>query len=156
MRDVLAETYFGKSIHSTMTLMEAINLLRKHDMLNIGELAERAISVKSNVRLCAKNTPDIDLVSGKQIKHATVTKSVSSDYYKAYISIKNTTAPLLCVITNPYENRQYFLHIPPEAYRYRDGNTIAISFGRDGRSSGTSIWWNYEVSSFNKLCELAK
>ena len=156
MQDVLAETYFGKTIDVKMTLMEAINLLRKHDMLNIGELAERAISVKSNVQMCAKNTPDIDLVSGKQIKHATVKKPASSDYYLAYISIRNTTAPLLCVITNPIANKQYFLYIPPEAYRYRDGNTISISFGRDGKSGGASIWWNYEVSSFNKLCELAK
>jgi hypothetical protein len=154
MRDVLAETYFGADVDNKMTLMEAINLLRRHDLLNIGELAERAISVQSGIDMCGKNTPNIDLVTGKQIKHATVKMPASSDYYLAYISI-NTTAPILCVITNPVINEQYFLHIPYKAFRHLSGNCISISFGKDGHP-GSSIWWHYEVDSFDELCELAK
>ena len=37
MRDVLAEAYFGPDVDTKMSLMEAINLLRRHDLLNIGE-----------------------------------------------------------------------------------------------------------------------
>ena len=154
MRDILAERYFGADVDNKMTLMEAINLLRRHDLLNIGELAERAISVQSGIDMCGKNTPNIDLVTGKQIKHATVKMPASSDRYLAYISI-NTTAPILCVITNPVLNEQYFLHIPYKAFRHLSGNCISISFGKDGHP-GSSIWWHYEVDSFDELCELAK
>jgi hypothetical protein len=155
MRDILAETYFGPDINATMTLMEAINLLRNHDLLNIGELAERAISKKSGIDMCDKNTPNIDLVTGKQIKHSTVKKSASSSYYKAYITI-NTNAPILSVITNPVTGKQYFLYIPYQAFSHLSGSCIAIGFGEDGRRPADSYWWNYQVESFEKLCEMAK
>jgi hypothetical protein len=154
MDNALTKTIFGNKLNSQMTLKEAINLLTSHDLINIGELAELAISKKSGVELCTKNTPDIDLVSGKQIKHAMVRRAASSDYYKAWISI-NTTAPILCVITNPVLKEQYYLHIPYEAFKHLDGNSINISFGKDGHS-GSSQWWNYQVDSFETLCELAK
>jgi hypothetical protein len=155
MKDILAETYFGLDVYNKMTLMEAINLLRRHDLLNIGELAERAISVQSGVDMCDKNTPNIDLVTGKQIKHATVKKGANSKYYKAYISI-NTDAPILCVITNPVVGEQYFLHIPYSAFSHLTGSCISIYFGTDGKTIAASHWWNYEVDSFEELCELAK
>ena len=155
MKDVLAETYFGPEINTQMSLMDAINLLRKHDLLNIGELAERAISVQSGVGLCDKNTPNIDTVTGKQIKHAQVKRPASSDYYIAYISIK-TTAPILCVITNPISGLQYFLHIPYNAFSHLSGSCISILFGKDGRTPSDSHWWRFRVRSFEDLCELAK
>ena len=154
MRDILAETYFGADVNNKMTLMEAINLLRSHDLLNSGELAERAISVRSGIDMCRKNTPNIDLVTGKQIKHATVKKAGTRLFYRASISI-NTTAPILCVITNPFDGEQYFLHIPYSAHRYLTGNCITIPFGKDGQG-GASRWWAYQVDSFQELCDLAK
>jgi hypothetical protein len=154
MSNVLYETIFDKQLKASMPLAKAIELLDSLNLINIGELAELAISKHSGVDLCTKNTPEIDLVSGKQIKHATVRKPASSDYYLAYISI-NTTSPILCVITNPILNEQYFLHIPYRAFRHLNGNTINISFGRDG-TPRASQWWEYEVESFEKLCELAK
>ena len=78
-----------------------------------------------------------------------------------YITIKhtfisiNTTAPILCVIYNPVLDEQYFFHIPYSAFRHLNGNCISISFGKDGHP-GSSIWWHYEVESFEELCELAK
>ncbi len=154
MRDVLAEAYFGVDVDNKMTLMEAIVLLRKHDLINHGELAERAISVQSGVQMCDKNTPNIDLVTGKQVKSANVKRSVSSEHYKAHISI-NTTAPMLCVVTNLVEEKQYFLHIPPSAHRHLSANAISIPFGKDGLG-GASQWWEYQVDSFEDLCKLAK
>lgn len=137
-----------------MTLENAINLLLSKNLINVGELAEQAISKKSGVAMCGKNTANIDLVSGVQIKYSTVKKPASSERYLAFISI-NTTAPILCVINNPVLNKQYFLHIPYRAFRHLSGNCINISFGKDGHP-GSSQWWHYEVESFEKLCELAK
>lgn len=156
MKDILAEAYFGDDVNNKMTLMEAIVLLRRHDLINHGELAERAISVQSGVDKCDKNTRNIDLVSGVQIKSAQVTKAVTSDYYKAHFSL-NSTAPILCVITNMIEGRQHFLHIPANARKHLSGNATNISFGTSGLyEDSTSQWWHYEVDSFEDLCELAK
>lgn len=154
MNNALTKTIFGNKLNSQMTLNEAINLLTSYDLIKIGELAELAISKKSGVPMCVKNTANIDLVSGKQIKHATVKKPASSKYYSAYISI-NTTAPILCVVSNPVLNEQYFLHIPYNAFRHLSGSCINIPFGQDG-NPGKSQWWNYQVKSFETLCELAK
>lgn len=154
MNNALTQTIFGNKLHTHMSLLDAISLLGSKNLINVGELAEQAISKKSGVAMCSKNTANIDLVSGVQIKYATVKMSASSDYYRAYISI-NTTAPILCVINNPVINEQYFLHIPYRAFRHLSGNCINISFGTDGQPS-SSIWWQYEVDSFEELCELAK
>lgn len=154
MKCVLAETVFGSRLDKPTTLRDAIELLREEGLLHIGELAERAISKRSGVALCAPMTPNIDTVSGKQIKHATVKKSASSDYYTAYIT-RNTDAPILCVITNPVLKTQYFLHIPYKAHSHLTGSCFNISFGRNGNPS-PSKWWKYQVPDFDALCELAK
>ena len=154
MSNVLTQTLFGNNLQNTMTLENAISFLLSKNLINVGELAEQAISKKSGVAMCSKNTANIDLVSGVQIKYSTVKMPASSDRYLAYITI-NTTAPILCVITNPVLKEQYFLHIPYRAFRHLSGNCINISFGRDGHP-GSSQWWNYQVDTFEDLCEFAK
>ena len=154
MNNALTQTLFGNKLLTTMSLESAINLLLSKNLINVGELAEQAISKKSGVAMCGKNTANIDLVSGVQVKSATVTMPASSNRYLAYISI-NTTAPILCVITNPVLDEQYFLHIPYRAFKHLSGNCINISFGKDGHPR-SSQWWHYQVDSFEELCELAK
>jgi len=154
MKNALTQTLFGNKLLSTMTLEDAFNLLLSKNLINVGELAEQAISKKSGVAMCGRNTANIDLVSGVQVKYSTVKKPASSDRYLAYISI-NTTAPILCVINNFVINRQYYLYIPYRAFGHLSGNCINISFGTDGYP-GLSQWWNYEVDTFEELCELAK
>lgn len=139
-----------------MPLSEAIELLKSMNLINIGELAELAISKKSGVKTCDRNTPEIDLVSGKQIKHAT-TNPVKNrpNQRKAFISIAGTSAPILAVVTETITSRQYFLYIPFRAYSHLTGNTISVIFDKNG-NPGNSQWWRYQVESFEKLCELAK
>lgn len=151
---VLQTTVFGSQLNQQMTLKQAIELLQAENLINMGELAERAISKQSGVDLCTPMTPNIDTVTGKQIKYATVKKGAKSRYYKAYIT-RNTTAPILCVITNPIKQEQYFLHIPYSAHKHHSGSCLAISFGTDGTPSRSWLW-EHEVDSFDELCELAK
>ena len=152
---VLLETVYGATLKKRMTLAQAVELLRENNLVNNGQLTELAISKRSGVSLCKPMTANIDTVTGKQIKYATVTKGENSKYYKAYIS-RNTTAPILCVITNPAENgKQYFLNIPYSAHSHLSGACLAISFGTKGTES-VSYLWNYQVSSFDLLCEQAK
>lgn len=156
MKDILLETVFESDLKKMMTLEDAIILLKSMNLINVGELAEQAISKKSGVDMCDRNTPEIDLISGKQIKHAT-TNPVRNrpNLRKAYISIAGTTAPILAVITETITNEQYFLYIPFSAYSHLTGNTIALGFDKDGEP-GRSQWWNYQVDSFEELCALAK
>lgn len=152
---VLENTMYQDLLSKQMTFKEALNIIRADSLLNIGELAERAISIKSGVKLCIRNTPNIDTVTGKQIKHVTVKKPDSGKYYLAYITVR-TDAPILCVITNEVSNKQYFLYIPFEAHAHLSGSCINISFGKDGMTPGKSQWWEYQVKDFKTLCNLAK
>jgi hypothetical protein len=153
--DVLFEAIFGKELQTAMTLERAIRVLNEHNLIDIGELAELAISKKSGVALCGKNAPEVDLVTGKQIKHARTNPHSNSGRLLAHVSIKGTTAPILAVVTERKRNKQYFFHIPYRARAHLTGNAIAIPFDDMGYP-GSSQWWSYEVESFEKLCELAK
>lgn len=155
MNNVLFESIFGETLKSPMTLEKAIQVLSSHNLINIGELAELAISKKSGVELCEKNTPEVDLVSGVQIKHAQTNPHSNSGRLLAHVSIKGTTAPILAVVTERKTNKQYFFHIPYSARAHLTGNAISITFDNYG-FPGSGQWWAYEVESFEKLCELAK
>ena len=155
MSNILVETVYELRLKETMTLEQAFDMLFKDDLINTGKLTELAVSKRSGVAMCTPCTPNIDLVSGKQIKYATVTRPESSDYYGATVS-RNTTADILLVITNPVENyKQYFLYIPYSEHFHLSGNTITVPFGRHG-TSGQSKWWHFQIDSFDKLCEMAK
>jgi hypothetical protein len=154
MNCVLRETLWGNKLNQNMTLNQALDLLQEQGFLNMGEITEHAISKKSGVDLCEPMTPNVDTMTGKQIKFATVKRSARSNYYKAYIS-RNTTAPILCVINNPVLNTQYFLHIPYRAHAYLDGSCICVFFGSDGTQE-ESPWLKHKVGSWEALCELAK
>jgi hypothetical protein len=153
--NVLFEAIYGHHLNDKMTLEKAINLLSSQNLINIGELAELAISKKSGVALCDKNTPEVDLVTGVQIKHAQTNPHSNSGRLLAHVSIKGTTAPILAIVTERKRNKQYFFRIPYEARAHLVGNTIAIPFD-DWGYPGSSQWWAYQVDSFDELCELAK
>lgn len=153
--NVLFEAIFGDVLQTPMTLAKAIDVLSKHDLINIGELAELAISKKSGVELCVKNTPEVDLVSGVQIKHAQTNPHSASGRLLAHVSIKGTRAPILAIVTERMRNKQYYFYIPYKARSHLCGNTISIPFTDVGYPGGGQ-WWNYEVESFEALCELAK
>lgn len=152
----LTKTIFGNNLYKSYTLADVLAELNKMNLINSGELAEQAISKKSGVKQCARNTPEIDLESGIQIKHAqTSFVKNKPNLQKAYITIKGTRAPILAVITEQVTGKQYFLNIPYKARNHLSGNTISLCFDQYG-NPGNSQWWAYEVSSFKDLCELAK
>jgi hypothetical protein len=158
MSNILVETVFGNRLAKQMTLKDAIDLLTKANLIDIGELAERAISIKSGISQCDKNTPNIDLVSGKQIKHAQTNPDnvgkVSS--LKAYITIRGITAPILAVVTERVTKKQYFFYFPYKSFSMYNANTFTICFNGKTGKPATGWAWDYEVESFEKLCELAK
>lgn len=154
----LYKTIFGRQLGQRFTLMSAIRLLESKNLIDAGELAEQAISKKSKIERCAKNFPEIDLVSGKQIKHARTNpeRINSAGNMAAYISIKNHRSTILAVVTERKTNMEYYFAFPYLTYRRMKANTIGIPFYGDGSPYVKNKWWQYQVSSFSKLCEMAR
>lgn len=149
----LTKTVFEENLHKEFVLADILSSLNDLDLLNIGELAELAISKKSGIEKCTKLTENIDLVTGVQIKHAR-THLRPNGYRIATVSRK-TTAPILLVVSEMYTKKQYFFHIPYEAHCHLSANTISINFNEFGWPNNGQ-WWRYEVKSFDELCEIAK
>jgi hypothetical protein len=160
MANVLLETVFGKKLKNTYTLEQAFEIFAEHDLIEVGELAEKAISKKSGVDQCDKNTPEIDLVTGVQIKHAQTNPNgnsiISQNCLKAWFGIKNTSAPILLVVTERLTKQQYFFHIPYSSYKHVNANAISIPFELDGTPRRSNHWWRHEIDTWEQLCELAK
>ena len=152
------KTIFGDALGSTVTLDQAIRILEGKGLINVGEVAEQAISIGSGIPLCSKNTPEIDLISGKQIKRGMT--NPDTQFYKgalhAFCSIKGHTSTILFVATERSTKKDYYFVFPYSAYRWQNGNTISIPFTLGGFPKRSNKWWNYEVESFEKLCEAAK
>ena len=153
----LYKTIFGKKLKKRFTFEEAINILESLDLINIGEVAERAISIGSGVALCSKNTPKIDLKSGKQIKRGKTNPHTQghSGTLKAYLNIENQTATILFVATERLTGKDYYFVFPYSAYKSHNGNSISVPFELDGRPKRTNHWWLHE-KSWEELCEAAK
>lgn len=154
----LYSTIFGSDLDKSFKLSEAIKILEARNLINVGEVAEQAISIGSGVELCSKNTPEIDLVSGKQIKRGLTNPDTQwhKGTLQAFCSIRNHTSTILFVATERLTNKEYYFVFPYDAYKWQNGNTISIPFWLSGSPKRSNKWWAYEVKSFAELCELAK
>jgi hypothetical protein len=150
------ETVFGNKLNQQFTLSDAISLLDDLDLINIGELAEQAISIGSNIQRCSKNTPEIDLISGVQIKHGRTNPDTQHNGLKAWCSIKNHKSTILFVATERRTAKEYYFVFPYSSYKKQCGNTVGIPFDYNGDPIRSNHWWAYEVDSFKELCKLAK
>ena len=158
MSNILLETVFGNKLEKTYTLYEAFKIFDKLDLIAHGELAEKAISKKSGVAQCSKNTPGIDLVSGKQVKYAQT--NYETQAYKGtlhgFISNRDHTETILAVVTETVTKKQYFFCFPYSSYSHYKANTFGIPFEVDGTPRRANHRWQYEVKSWTALCKLAK
>lgn len=152
----LYNTIFGKDLSKNFTLEQAIRILEDRGLINIGEVAEQAISIGSNVALCSKNTPEIDLVSGKQIKHGRTNPVTQHTGLKAFCSIKNHSSTILFVATEAYTQKEYYFVFPYSSYKRYNANTLCVPFNWCGVPTRSNHWWDYEVDSFEQLCKAAK
>ena len=149
---------FGAELDKHFTLRDAIKILEARDLINVGEVAEKAISIGSGIAQCSKNTPGIDLVSGKQIKRGLTNPETQwgKGSLHAFCSIKGQTSTILFVATERLTKKDYYFVFPYDAYKWQNGNTISIPFWLSGNPKRSNKWWAYEVNSFEELCELAK
>ena len=153
MKDVLLNTIFSDILDKRMSVKKILKLIQSKKLFDTGKLAEQGISIKSGVKLCENNTPDIDLVTGKQIKHGTTHPTSDGKRMKASIGT-STTVDILAVITETITGSQYFFYIPYSAHKTLKGSLV-IYFENDGTPC-ESKWWKHKVNTFDQLCKLAK
>ena len=165
MKNELTLAVFGENkLNETNTLSEHITLLNKLKLINIGELAEIAISKTSNIDRCAPCNEGYDLVNGVEIKHGqTHPESIRGNTLKAWISIKNKTGNIYAVVTETLTAKQYFFRFPTRYYNGFNANAICVPFETNGRprkfqkrNSSNFNPWYYEIGSYRELCKLAR
>lgn len=165
MKNDLTLAVFGETkLNEVNTLAEHIQMLSKLNLINIGELAEIAISKTSKIDRCAPCNEGYDLVNGVEIKHGqTHPESIQGNTLKAWISIKNKTGTIFAIVTETVTAKQYFFRFPTSYYKDFNANAICVPFEINGkprrfqqRSSGYTSPWYYEIGSYKELCKLAK
>ena len=159
----LTLTVFGsQALSEQMTFAEAIKKIYDMECLHIGEVTERAISIKTNIAMCNRCTPEIDLVNGVQIKSAkTHPESVQANTMNAWFTKRKMTAPVALVVHEIVTDKYFYFWIPPEAYRQSQANAVSIRFDADGtprrtpqRMTKLPNWWDFECKGgFDELCQ---
>lgn len=164
MNNDLTRTVFGDQLGIQMVFAEAIELIHQHGLLNIGELAEKAISLKSNTQQAQPCQEGFDLVNEYgatlEIKHGQTHLNTRNNGMVAWLSKKNKTSQMLAVVTETVSKKQYYFSIPYSAYSQVGGNAFDIVFDLDGtpikyRPRSRYNWWRYQVASFDELCQIA-
>jgi hypothetical protein len=139
-----------------VTFNDAVKFLWGQGLINVGELAEKAIVKKSKKKLKQnkKNAKGSDFKDKSDSKYVTVT------YYKNYAyatinSIQNKIGMLRVMIHEPKTNKNYFFRIPYKVYApYRNANnSIKIYFDQQGnprrptRKNVRYDLWDHRCSS---------
>lgn len=149
MKTDLVKALFGEKLDEEVTLGDALSYFYKMGILHTGELAEQSVSKSSGIDRCSRNCPNIDLVNGIQIKHAT------SHNGKAYISI-NTSATIAAIVFEPIKQREYYFIIPPTGYKHLNGSTFCIPFDEYGRPKIVNEYWKWNVRNHSTFVQTIK
>jgi len=128
---------FNKAFHTedhtkAYSLQEAMNFFWNKNLINVGELAEQAISKSCGVKQNKPNAKGSDLLDGSEIKYATV----FYDRRVVYATIggfKNKTGTIRGWVYEPVTGKNYFFLIPHSTY-----NQYTMS----GKKSTMKIWFD--------------
>jgi len=152
MNQELVNIAFGRrQLNRQMTLEQAVALL--WPVISVGELAEKAIARVSGLQQQVKGHKGSDFHDRSDSKYITVT------YYRnnAWACLKrleNKIGTLRVCVYEPKTKINYYLLIPPRAYRaYKNKNNSAkIWFDLDGRPrspmrAGSRDLWRWRVTA---------
>jgi hypothetical protein len=158
----LTVTLFGhQALNKQMSFKDTLTLLQSLDLIDIGELAEKAVAKKAGVKQSGKCQTAYDLENGWEIKHGQSHISNSKTQRNAYIAgMRNKTGTLRVVITERLTGNLYFFKVPFKAYKDYRSSSLMWAFELDGTprrvpkaAMSRPCYWDYEVSSFNELCK---
>lgn len=142
------------------TLEEAIEFLWERDLINIGELAEYALSQQNkSLKKVAKNTRGFDFHDKSDSKYVTVSYHKGSNVspYACISGIQNKVGTLRVMVFEPQTEKNYYFKIPYSVYKpYTIVNdSLKIYFNKDGsprepkRKGIRYNLWDYECDKVN-------
>ena len=159
----LTVTLFGEqALNQKMTFKDTLSLLQELDLINVGELAEKAVAKKTGIEQTNRCHCSYDLINGWEIKHGQARLNRKGTQRNAYIAgMENKTGLLRVVITELLTGKLYFFKVPYHAYVNCKSSSLSWTFETDGTprrqfvkpgSSRRPNFWDFEVASFDELC----
>ena len=142
-----------------LTFNDAIELLWSHNLINVGELAERAIVNKSKLKQHTRNKKGSDFDDNSDSKYVTVSyyqrKSGPLQAYACIGGIKNKVGALRVMVYEPKTGKNYFFLIPHRIYKPYIGknDSLKIYFDTNGkprrptREGRRYDLWDYKCSA---------
>jgi hypothetical protein len=131
MNKELVEMAFSKYYRTDFfTLEEAIEFLWKRDLINVGELAEIALSKKGNLKKASRGNKGYDFDDKSDSKYVTVCHYAKGSY--ANISgIQNKIGTLRVMAHEPLTNKNYYFKVPYRVYEPYTGANDSIKIWFD-------------------------
>ena len=157
----LTVTLFGReALNKQMSFKDTLSLLQELDLINIGELAEKAIAKKTGSKQMGKCQEGYDLENGWEIKHGQAHLNARETQRNAYIAgMQNKTGTLRVVITERLTGQLYFFKVPFDAYKDYRTSSLQWAFEVDGSprkipkaATSRPCYWDFKVDNFNELC----
>jgi hypothetical protein len=120
-----------KTLDSQVTLIEAIELLWKDNLINVGEMAEQALVKKSkNLRQNSRGKKGSDFDDLTEHKYSTV-RYTSANCGRAQITgIKNKVGDIRIMVYEPVQDKNWYFRIPNSVYN--KVATLKVYFNLDG------------------------
>jgi len=160
--EILLKHIYSHAGYTKKELPILLKAVRRGD-LAMESLVENAISRVG--RLKRVDTPGMDFIDGSDSKKVTVVNQGTRDkpYRGAGFSTKNKRGVLRVVVVEPMTGQVHYFRIPPEFYcgqpQKRREAGLRIRFSMKGgrpnfpkNSSSSKEIWDFEVSTFKKLC----
>ena len=156
----LTVTLFGhQALNQQMSFKDTLALLQDLDLINIGELAEKAVAKKVGVKQTGRCNVGYDLENGWEIKHGQTHLNSRGTQRKAFIAgMHNKTGTLRVVITERLTGKLYFFKVPHKAYKDYATSSLNWCFDVAGTpqripkaATSRPCYWDYEVETFDEL-----
>ena len=161
--ELIRSVFSERQLRKQCSFIECLDMLNTMNLLNIGELAEKAIAKSAGVQLCSPGTAGIDTTNGVEIKHAQThpERGWYGNTLPAYISKKNKSGPIAAIVTENLTKKQYYFFIHHYQYSEANGNCFTIPFENDGtprrvpkREKTLTDWWKCEIKTYKEFCTL--
>lgn len=131
-QDLINYAFAGEDFSKPYTLAEAATFFHGRNILNLGELAEQAISKKIKIGQQTRNKEGSDLLDGTEIKYSIV-QFYTSSTYATIGNVKNKTGTIRAWVYEERTKKNHYFLIPYSVYsQYFEG----------GKKSTMKVWFD--------------
>lgn len=131
--ELVNHAFDGEDDKKQYSLVEAMQFFWNKGLINVGELAEQAISKACNVKQVKRNAQGCDLADGSEVKYATVFHDNTTSY-ATIGGFKNKTGTIRGWVYEVSTDKNYYFLIPHETYSQYFGTktTMKVWFNANG------------------------